>query len=110
MVSSSLWDCCLFLCVGIVRSCRMMDRAKKGVGASTARRAWFTLLLNGAHAAVADKHVPMYLSKGLLRRADTIEEVAVALGVDHGVLIATLTQYEADSTAGYVGNLVGALS
>lgn len=81
-----------------------MERAKKSADASATPPAWFTLLLSGPHAAIADKHVPMYVSKGLLRRADTTEEAAAALGVDHAVLVATLSQYEADAVAGYVDN------
>lgn len=63
---------------------------------------WFTLLLSGIHGRIADKHVPMYVAKGLLTRVESAEEAASALGVDPSVFTATLSQYEADAAAGYV--------
>jgi hypothetical protein len=79
-----------------------MESAQSGPGKRSAHPFWFTLLLNGAHAAIADKHVPMYVSKGLLQRADTLADVASAIGVDFSTLSASLLQYEADAAAGYV--------
>ena len=36
----------------------------------------YTLVLNSASAAIADKHVPLYLKKGLLRRYSSLEALA----------------------------------
>jgi hypothetical protein len=78
----------------------MLANAATLPAAVTASRTWFTLLLNNASATIADKHVPMYLAKGLLRRYETLVEVARALNVDLAVVQATLTQYVADAKAG----------
>ena len=68
----------------------------------TTPRTWFTLLLNNVSAAIADKHVPMYVAKGLLRKYDTLTDLAAGLGVDIKTLQLTATQYQIQAKAGYV--------
>jgi hypothetical protein len=80
----------------------MRENARAGPAKQARPAPWFTLLLNGAHASIADKHVPMYVAKGLLTRVDTLQQAASEMGVDAAVLVATLQSYEAAAAAGYV--------
>lgn len=62
----------------------------------------FSLVLNEGAAAAADKHVPLYLGKGLLRRHDTLTSLSRELGVDLSVLQKTFADYSAGAAAGCV--------
>jgi len=60
----------------------------------------FYLLLNGKGSAVADKHVPMYLKKGMLQKYDTLAEVAAWMKVPEATLLDTFSKYNADAEKG----------
>ena len=53
----------------------------------------YTLLLNEASAAIADKHVPIYTKKGLLRKYDSLADLSVGLKVPLATLRQTLSDY-----------------
>ena len=59
----------------------------------TVGRSWFTLLLNEQSAKIADKHVPMYIAKGLLSKHATLAAAAAAMGVPVEALVTTLAAY-----------------
>jgi len=60
----------------------------------------FTIFLHGTSAAVADKHVPFYHEKGLLKKFDTLKGAAEHLGLTEGVLLETFAAYDADAAKG----------
>ena len=60
----------------------------------------FTILLNGKAAAEVNKHVPLYLKKGLLVEHISLHSAAVWMDVDVAVLEATLDRYESDAAKG----------
>lgn len=60
----------------------------------------FTILLNAESAAEADKHVPLYSSKGLLKQHETLESVASAIGVDVSTLRREVAAYNSDAKRG----------
>ena len=60
----------------------------------------FTILLNEKAAAEANKHVPLYLKKGLLVEHNSLHSVADWMNVDVAVLEATLDSYESDAAKG----------
>ena len=41
----------------------------------------FVVLLNAKSAAIADKHVPLYTNKGLLKKYDSLADMAAAFGM-----------------------------
>ena len=53
----------------------------------------YTLLLNEASAAIADKHVPIYTKKGLLRKYDSLADLSNGLKVPLATLRQTLSDY-----------------
>ena len=53
----------------------------------------FHLMLNADSAAEADKHVPLYVAKGLLRRHESLEDASKAMNVSLDVLLSTLSDY-----------------
>ena len=53
----------------------------------------FYILLSPSMALEADKHVPHYYKKGLLKRFESLEEVAKSMSVDFETLASTLTEY-----------------
>ena len=60
----------------------------------------FTILLSPEMAAQADKHVPHYYKKGLLKKFETLEEVAAWMKVDLNTLENTLDVYNEASVSG----------
>ncbi|KAJ9468581.1 Fumarate reductase [Diplonema papillatum] len=60
----------------------------------------FTILLHSSAAAASMTHVPMYESKRLLQRANTVDELAAHLKIGRDVLIATLEKYNEDAKKG----------
>ena len=60
----------------------------------------FTILLNAASAAEADKHVPLYSAKGLLKKFDDLEGVAEEMGVPARRLRDEVAVYNADAMRG----------
>lgn len=60
----------------------------------------FNLILNNETATLADKHVPWYVSKGLLTRHDTLASAAAALRIPLGALQDTFSAYVASAAAG----------
>ena len=60
----------------------------------------FTILLHGKAAAVADKHVPFYTEKGLLKKFATLVEAARHLGLEESVLLETFKEYDAEAAQG----------
>lgn len=53
----------------------------------------FYILLSPSMALEADKHVPHYYKKGLLKRFESLEDVAKSMNVDFVTLASTLTEY-----------------
>jgi len=60
----------------------------------------FTIVLNGKAAAVADKHVPFYSEKGLLRKFEALSDLAAYVGVGEDVLLKTFKEYNEVATSG----------
>eukprot|EP00750_Incisomonas_marina_P024281 INCI51.1.p1 GENE.INCI51.1~~INCI51.1.p1 ORF type:complete len:1362 (+),score=256.52 INCI51.1:419-4087(+) len=53
----------------------------------------FVVLLNPQSASVADKHVPLYSGKGLLRRFDSLHDVAEGFSLPVTAVAATISEY-----------------
>eukprot|EP00941_MAST-03F_sp_MAST-3F-sp1_P004266 g4266.t1 len=77
---------------------RMTEEAANGYGRVGGMG--FTILLNAAAAAEADKHVPLYTKKGLLQRFDSLQEFASWIGVSEDLLLESLTSYDNFAKAG----------
>jgi len=60
----------------------------------------FTILMNSKAASEANKHVPLYLKKGLIIEHDTLQSVADWMKVDLVALETTLDRYENDAAKG----------
>lgn len=61
----------------------------------------FTLVLNSKGASIANKHVPLYMNKGLLTRYETLVELAAGIRVPVDALEASMTAYLMSSAIGY---------
>jgi succinate dehydrogenase/fumarate reductase flavoprotein subunit len=60
----------------------------------------FHIILNGAAAAVANKHVPLYSRKGLLQKYDTLTALAEERGLPLPKLEATFRSYDKIAMSG----------
>lgn len=56
------------------------------------------ILLNGAASAVADKHVPMYLQKGMIQRMETLAEVPQFVNVPESPTLNRTPRWPSSST------------
>lgn len=54
----------------------------------------FLMILNDASAKIAMKHIPLYKSKGLMHEYATLQELSEANGLDNGVLMDTIKEYD----------------
>eukprot|EP01063_Lacrimia_lanifica_P027523 TRINITY_DN3875_c0_g2_i1.p1 TRINITY_DN3875_c0_g2~~TRINITY_DN3875_c0_g2_i1.p1 ORF type:complete len:1108 (+),score=473.13 TRINITY_DN3875_c0_g2_i1:112-3435(+) len=60
----------------------------------------FTMLVHEKAAKLADKHIPLYTGKGLLKKADNVAALAKDLNLSEATLRATLATYNAAAAAG----------
>jgi len=58
----------------------------------------YVIVINPKSAAIADKHIPLYSSKGLLQKFDSLEAVAKEFQVPINAVQATIAEYVAVGT------------
>jgi len=69
--------------------------------ASGKKKLHFYIMLNSNSAAEADKHVPLYVAKGLLKRHESLEDASKSMNVTLNVLVSTLSKYNKAAIQGF---------